>query len=142
MSEERVKKVTAIVARQGRAGIELLVFDHPLEDSGIMIQLPAGTVEPDELPGEAVIRELLEETGVHGQLVALAGVRDEEWEGEERRRWVYLLRTSEELSDEWPSTCDCGVPTRCYWVSFEQAEIVEPQQPWLAMARSWIRASS
>ena len=141
MNEERIKKVAAIVTREGRAATEVLVFDHPLEEGGLMTQIPAGTVEPNEPPDVAAVRELLEETGVRGQLVALAGVRDEEREGEKRRRWVFLLRGPEGLLDEWPFTCDCGVPTRCHWLPLDQAEIVAHQQPWLELARSWVRAS-
>ncbi|MSQ14319.1 MAG: NUDIX domain-containing protein [Dehalococcoidia bacterium] len=142
MNEERVKKVTAIVLRKGMSCTELLVFDHPMDEGGVMVQLPAGTVEPDEQPEAAVVRELQEEACIHGQLIALAGVRDEELDGEKRRRWVYLLRAPEGLPDEWPSNCDCGAPTRCHWVPFERAEIMEAQQPWVELAREWVKASS
>lgn len=41
----------------------LLVFSHPYApEAGI--QVPAGTVEPDERPEEAVLREAFEETGL------------------------------------------------------------------------------
>ena len=107
-----------------------------------MVQLPAGTIEPDELPEDAVVRELQEEAGIHGEIVVLAGLRNEELEGEKRLRWVYVLRAPDGLPDDWPSTCDCGTPTRCHWVPFEQAEIMEAQQPWVDIARSWVRASN
>ncbi len=135
MTEEFVGKVAAIVIREGIDGTELLVFDHPLEDGGISVQLPAGTIEPNEAPELAVVRELLEEAGVPGQIIALAGVRDEEWEGEKRRRWVYLLSAPDWLLDEWPSTCDCGTPTRCHWVPFEVAELMGE------IARAWVQSS-
>ena len=100
-----------------------------------MVQLPAGTIERDEAPDAAVLRELQEETGVQAILVALAGIRDEEWEGEARRRWVYLFDAPDGLPDEWPFTCDCGANIRCYWLPFDRAEILEHQQPWLEIAR-------
>ncbi len=56
----RLEKVTAFVTRTGSSGIELLLFRHP--NAGI--QLPAGTVEEDESPADAVIREVFEETGL------------------------------------------------------------------------------
>ena len=65
---ERIKKVAAIVLRPGPFGEEVLVFDHPTDDVGVMVQFPAGTIEPGESPENAVIRELKEETGVDGRL--------------------------------------------------------------------------
>jgi 8-oxo-dGTP pyrophosphatase MutT (NUDIX family) len=53
-----VEKVTAFITRESKSGCELLLFEHP--NAGI--QIPAGTVEDDETPAEAVIREAAEET--------------------------------------------------------------------------------
>ncbi len=55
-----LEKVTAFVVRSSAAGHDLLLFEHP--SAGI--QIPAGTVEPDEAPREAVLREAREETGL------------------------------------------------------------------------------
>ena len=67
----RVRKVLAYVVR----GSELLVFrhrDHPIERTGL--QVPAGTVRPDEPLDDAVLREALEETGLEGlRLVSYLG---------------------------------------------------------------------
>ena len=100
-----------------------------------MVQLPAGTVEAHEEPEAAVVRELLEETGVEAEVLALAGVLDEVREGEARRRWIYLLAAPTGLPDEWPFHCDCGVATRCYWLPFERGAVMKEQQPWLELAR-------
>ena len=137
MFDGRVGKVAAIVLREGRSGTEVLVFDHPPENGASMVQVPAGTVEPGEAPEVAVVRELMEETGVQGELIALAGVRDEEWEGELRRRWIYLMRPLEPTLDAWDYYCDCGAPIVCHWLSFEDAEIASVQQPWIEVARAW-----
>ena len=51
-------KAVAAVVRGG--GTELLAFAHP--HAGV--QLPKGTVEPDETPAEGVLRELEEESGL------------------------------------------------------------------------------
>jgi 8-oxo-dGTP pyrophosphatase MutT (NUDIX family) len=142
MTDFRVKKVTAIVLRNRGKHPEVLVFDHPLDDGTFMIQLPAGTVEEGEAPESAVLRELHEETGVHVEPGILVGTRDEEWEGQQRRRWIYLLDAPDGLAEEWAWTCDCGAPTRCYWLAFEQAAVFAPQQPWLDLARLHVRSQS
>jgi ADP-ribose pyrophosphatase YjhB (NUDIX family) len=77
----RVRKVAAVVVRASAGGDEVLVFEHPQPEGGVLAQLPAGTVEPGEAPLAAVVRELREETGVLGEVVRLAGVVDEEFEG-------------------------------------------------------------
>lgn len=56
-----VKKVYAYITR----GEQLLVFNHvDFPEAGI--QVPGGTLEPDELPESAVLREALKETGLEG----------------------------------------------------------------------------
>jgi 8-oxo-dGTP pyrophosphatase MutT (NUDIX family) len=57
-----VQKVTAFITRSTGAVTQLLLFRHPYAG----IQLPAGTVEPGEVPEEAVLREAEEETGLDG----------------------------------------------------------------------------
>lgn len=58
------QKVVAYIVRDGR----IIVFRHgddeSLDESGI--QVPAGTIEPGELPADAALREAHEETGLHG----------------------------------------------------------------------------
>ena len=110
--EDRVRKATAVVVRDTNGTNELLVFDHPLEEGGSMVLLPAGTVEEGESPEDAVVRELQEETGVTGTIIALTGVLNEERDGQKLRRWVFLVRPSGETKNEWRFKCDCGVPTR------------------------------
>ena len=53
-------KVTAFVVLPAGAGYDLLLFEH----SAGNIQVPAGTVEPDETPMAAALREAREETGL------------------------------------------------------------------------------
>jgi 8-oxo-dGTP pyrophosphatase MutT (NUDIX family) len=70
-----VEKVTAFVLRRPAAQpAELLLIRHP--HAGI--QLPAGTVEPDESLVDAARREAAEETGLTGlRLVAELGSAEE-----------------------------------------------------------------
>lgn len=111
------------------------MFEHPLDEGGFMVQLPAGSIEEGEAPEHAAMRELCEETGVRASSKLLAGVCDEDWQGEARRRWVFLFDSPDGLPEEWPFTCDCGVAIRCFWLPLETAEIVAPQQTWLQIAR-------
>ena len=67
-----LEKVTAFVIRDGELGQELLVFKHPTAG----IQLPAGTVEPGELPERTVLREVLEETGLEARVVRKIGIEE------------------------------------------------------------------
>jgi len=53
-----VKKACAYITRNES---ELLVFDGPGHEQ---LQIPKGTVEPDEVPHEAVYREAIEESGL------------------------------------------------------------------------------
>jgi len=55
-----MQKVTAFIIRKAQGEKELLLFRHPYAG----IQIPAGTVEENETPEDAVRREALEETGL------------------------------------------------------------------------------
>lgn len=61
-----LKKVTAFVMRKVAGEEQLLLFEHPTAG----IQIPAGTVEADEKPEIAVLREAQEETGLVGLTIA------------------------------------------------------------------------
>ena len=137
MDKSIVYKVTAVVLRGEAERQEVLVFDHPLEEGGFNVQLPAGTIEPSEAPEAAVLRELREETGIAATLESLAGVIDEEWEGQYRRRWIYILSAYADMQKEWPFHCDCGALIRCYWLPLSEAQIMEHQQRWLDVAKAY-----
>jgi ADP-ribose pyrophosphatase YjhB (NUDIX family) len=55
-----VNKVAAFITRETARGAELLLLAHPYAGN----QLPAGTVEENEDPRAAVLREVAEETGL------------------------------------------------------------------------------
>jgi 8-oxo-dGTP pyrophosphatase MutT (NUDIX family) len=55
-----IEKVTGFVTCNTQADTELLLIQHP--NAGI--QIPAGTVEENETPEDAVLREIAEETGI------------------------------------------------------------------------------
>jgi RimJ/RimL family protein N-acetyltransferase/8-oxo-dGTP pyrophosphatase MutT (NUDIX family) len=81
----------------------LLLFSHPFTpEAGI--QVPAGTVEPNEDWETAVLREATEETGLHSlEIVRHLGDADHQWPGREEiaRRHFYHLRCTEEPPERW-----------------------------------------
>jgi len=69
-----LEKVTAFITRNHPNSSDLLLFRHPTAG----IQIPAGTVEPDETPEQAVFREAFEETGLDNlQIVRYLGALEE-----------------------------------------------------------------
>lgn len=68
-----LRKVTAFVIRTFPTGKELLLLRHPFAG----YQLPAGTVNLNETPENAVVREVAEETGLKNVPISTAlGHRD------------------------------------------------------------------
>lgn len=61
-----VDKVTPFVVRPAAVGYDLLLFRHHAGS----IQMPAGTIEPDETPRAAALREAREETGLDNLTIA------------------------------------------------------------------------
>lgn len=76
------------------------MFEHrDFPDAGT--QVPAGTVEDDEAPTAAVVREVYEETGVYARLVRDLGFADAiAPRGEPRRNFFFELET-DDPRDVW-----------------------------------------
>jgi 8-oxo-dGTP pyrophosphatase MutT (NUDIX family) len=95
------RKVLAYITSRGH----LLVFRHPaFPEAGI--QVPAGTVEADEAPEEAVLREAAEETGLRDlRLVALLGTSERDMADfgreETHLRWFYHLHCEDDVPATW-----------------------------------------
>ena len=70
-----LEKVTGFVTcRSNSNGLALLLLQHPYAG----VQIPAGTVEANETPEQAVLREVREETGLEDHtIVQYIGWRDE-----------------------------------------------------------------
>jgi 8-oxo-dGTP pyrophosphatase MutT (NUDIX family) len=114
-----VDKVTAFVVRQGGAGRELLILQHPFAG----LQLPAGTVEPGETPEAGALREAQEETG----LVALEIVRRlDVVETDLRPRGLAILRRTQTVySRPDPSSFDWAAIRSGLWV-----DVLREQEGW------------
>jgi 8-oxo-dGTP pyrophosphatase MutT (NUDIX family) len=100
MDDVRVEeKAYAYVVRDdGR----LLVFDHP--DAAAGTQVPKGGVEADESPREAVVRELMEESGLTAIEVD-ALLAEDRWPHPEKpkayRRYFFRVTPTNGIRDAW-----------------------------------------
>ncbi|MGY2893062.1 NUDIX hydrolase [Deinococcus sp. UYEF24] len=96
------EKAVAYVVR----GEELLVFDHVPDDSGV--QVPAGGVESGEIPADAAVRELWEESGL--RLGAPRFLSAYEWLRPPPRRsqvcYAYVFTAPVETADAWTHFAD------------------------------------
>lgn len=78
----------------GGAGGDILVFRHPVAGT----QLVKGTVEAGESPAEAALRELREEAGVSGVLIAGLGSSADIAPGQ---LWTFFLCHADDLPEHW-----------------------------------------
>lgn len=93
-----MNKACPVVTR--KQGLEILAFLHPLAGR----QLVKGTIEASETVQSACERELLEESGIHGEAVRFLG----EWNaGFENQTWGFCtMRIDVELPDSWEHLAD------------------------------------
>lgn len=109
----------------------LLVFDHP-EAPEAGIQVPAGTVERDEPPLTAALRELCEETGKQSFEITRFLARKELHEvrlgrNELHDRSFFQAALTQPLPEEWmggEATLEGWIPFHFFWMSRSQAEAV------------------
>nr|WP_274638045.1 NUDIX domain-containing protein [Microbacterium bovistercoris] len=127
-----VRKVVGYVVYEGR----LLVFTHDdvsLDVTGV--QVPAGTIEPDESPEAAVVREVFEETGCAVRVVSALGIeRYDVWpsksEVHERHFFQLALVDLDDPPERWgageEAPSDGGVAQQwtCYWVPLDQGHVL------------------
>lgn len=126
-----VRKVVAYVVQDG----DLLVFTHddvPLDVAGV--QVPAGSIEPGEAPGTAVVREVLEETRVATRVIRDLGVEVYDvWPSKpevHERHFFQLAPAEPPLPERWSAGEEApsdGGPTQCWtcrWIPLEQAHVL------------------
>lgn len=124
-----IQKVVAYIICRGR----LLVFRQP-ESPEAGVQVPAGTMDPDESPYAAVLREAREETGLDNLAIrAYLGARDFQFErpsGERervRRHYFHLTCDTADVTRRWihletnPSEGPKRpIPFELYWVKYPE----------------------
>ena len=131
VSPQVVRKVVGYVAREDK----LLVFTHddiPLEVTGV--QVPAGTIEADEARKDAVLREVLEETGLDTRIVSALGMECYDarpTKPEIHERYFFQLAPIErQVPERWSAgeenPSDGGKQQRwtCFWIPLEQSQVL------------------
>ncbi len=115
-----VKKACAYITR-GTG--ELLVFRPPDDDR---LQVPKGTVEPDESPREALFREVAEESGL-GSLASVSQLASDLWQRRHGRWYVrhFFHAQIHEPRDSWTHTVtgegeERGKQFEFSWIDLEQ----------------------
>lgn len=127
-----VEKVQAYLTRERDGVAELLVFMqvvHPYE----IVEVPGGTVDPGEPPDDAVLREVLEESGLSVRILrklAEQARRQGSQYGREVQktelRHVYHVACDSDLPDTWLHTVtgggeDCDMVFRYFWLPLAEA---------------------
>jgi 8-oxo-dGTP pyrophosphatase MutT (NUDIX family) len=104
-------KSCPVLLRKGKE-VEILAFQHPIAG----FQLVKGTIEVDENPGEAAIRELAEEAGIQAaRITSNLGLWESGYQGQ---IWSFhLCEASQELPDQWVhhAVDDGGHDFRFFW---------------------------
>jgi len=120
-------KVTALITRLGATGPEVCVFDHPRAG----VQLPAGTLLPDEDVHAGARREAFEETGLDELQFQSVRAFDAV------RNLVHFVLDAPAPDAWYVTTPDGGGHCwRCHWLNVEDtATLNRDQQPWLEAAR-------
>jgi ADP-ribose pyrophosphatase YjhB (NUDIX family) len=131
------QKVLAYVVRPTASRWQLLVFRHT-GDPEAGVQVPAGTVEENEVVEAALWRERFEESGLSDTQVVkvckLAEVPEPEWH---QVRHVYLLQAVAEMPKAWTMVVggggeDHGMAFEYYWVAITPGlELAGGQHRWL-----------
>lgn len=122
--------VATIVVRDGR----LLLVEESVGGQLVLNQ-PAGHLEPDESLVEAALRETLEETGWSVRLTGFVGAY--QWKAPTARHYLRFAFAAEPLSHDPSRVLDEGI-TRALWLTPAelQAESVRHRSPlvWRAVA--------
>ena len=118
-----VEKVCPVIFREKDSIKEILVFRHPFAG----IQLVKGTLEQNEDPNAAALRELAEESGISEvSLIDFKGMLEFE---EVNQRWhFYLCKPKEILKESWDffANDDGGLNFSFFWFRLNET----PSDEW------------
>ena len=133
-----VLKALAAVIRETNGQLELLAFQHPFAG----VQIPKGTIEPNETVQAATIRELKEESGLEightpqliGKWERIVGGGPNEDGPLEINLWhICILKTRERHPENWQheakgSSAEDGLIFNFFWLPIDHnlAEKLEP----------------
>ncbi|MGH2523268.1 MAG: NUDIX domain-containing protein [Anaerolineales bacterium] len=132
------RKVFACITRERAGHTEVLTFTHR-DSPEAGVQVPGGTVGPDEEPEAALWREVSEETGLRPnqlQLVGLVAIQPHpEWGTLEH---LYHLTAAEGLPDDWTHVVhghgeDTGMVFEYRWLTLET-----PLTEWRSRVPPWL----
>ncbi|PJE76365.1 NUDIX hydrolase [Candidatus Uhrbacteria bacterium CG10_big_fil_rev_8_21_14_0_10_48_16] len=110
--------VVGFIERDGKL---LVIRERPAElphDHEPVMNQPAGHLEKNELLTDAVVREVLEETGYHVRPVELVGVHQITVTSEERTVLAFLFRC--ELIDETQHEIEAPEIVETLWLTQEE----------------------
>ncbi|MFJ7666696.1 NUDIX domain-containing protein [Lysinibacillus sp. NPDC097195] len=119
-------KAYGYITREHDGIIQVLVFRHSILEAGI--QIPKGTVKPQECTSHTVIREIQEETGLKDFKVEKL-LAEDFWENDDgiiHNRFFYKIQVCE-TRDEWDYAPigggdEDGLLFHYFWIS-SQAEV-------------------
>ncbi|MBC8144415.1 MAG: 2-phosphosulfolactate phosphatase [bacterium] len=137
------KKVVAYTTRVNNGRRELLVFEH-VNHPEAGVQVPAGILEANEAPAHAVVREVIEETGLtsFGSVThLLTRTMYADWDSRYHERHVFHVELDGEAPDEWTHVVtvghgDSGLRFACRWIDLNEEIVLAGGQgeylEWLA----------
>lgn len=123
-------KVLVYIYRENNQGFEILVFDHvDFPEAGT--QIIGGTVEDGEDLREALLREMIEESGLVFHIVDVYPIGQSVYyrkDREEKNLRHYFKIEGAHLDDEWihevdSPGADCGLKFRFYWMKTDEATL-------------------
>lgn len=129
-----VRKALVYVVRDGH----LLVFrhlDYPMEEVGI--QVPAGTIRPNESTEEAALRELIEETGYSDfRIVRRLGTSTYDispYRIEVQERHFFLAEPTADLPERWRGQelhdgLEPPTAFEFFWIPLNQGHVLQSGQ--------------